>query len=228
MQTPCHEASSASYSFCVRLSLAIFLLILLFSLPFIFLGGMIEGSLSGEGALEWMRDLGAWGAAAGVTLLLLDLFLPVPATAVLFGMGALYGPYWGALLGFIGSFGAGVLGYGLARRFGRRAALRVLGRSEYRRAEALTENYGGAMVACSRWIPILPEVVSVGVGLSNMPLKRFLLASTVGSAPMAIVFASLGSWSTEEPGKAIGVVTLLSVVTWWAAVVILRKPKVQA
>ncbi len=209
----------------MRLPLAILLLVLLFSLPFIFLGGMIEGSLSGEGALEWMRDLGAWGAAAGVTLLVLDLFLPVPATAVLFGMGALYGPYWGALLGFIGSFGAGVLGYGLARRLGRRAALRILGRSEFRRAEALTEHYGGVMVACSRWVPILPEVVSVGVGLSRMPTNRFLLASAIGSAPMALVFASLGAWSVSEPGKAICAVTLLSGVTWWAAVVVLRKSK---
>lgn len=206
----------------MRIFLLFFLLIVLFSLPFLFLGDAIEGSLSGAGALEWMRGLGAWGWAAGVLLLVFDLFLPVPATAVLFGMGALYGPWLGAALGFVGAFGAGLLGFTLARRFGRRMALRMLGRAELRKAERLTDRYGGALVACSRWVPILPEVVSVSVGLSRMSLRRFLLASAVGCAPLAIVFAGLGAWATDEPGLALIVTVALSVVTWWGAILVTR------
>jgi len=201
----------------MRLILLLLLLVVLFSLPFVLFGDAVEGSLSGEGALEWMRGLGPWGGIAGVLLLVLDLFLPVPATAVLFGLGALYGPLVGALFGFVGTMGAGLGGFVLARRLGRRGALRLLGRHDLRKAERLTARYGGALVACSRWVPILPEVISVSVGLSGMPPGRFLLALAVGNAPLALVFAGLGAWATEAPGLALGVAVAVSVLAWSVA-----------
>ena len=210
-------STGSVFSFPMRLWLLFLALVVLFSLPFLLFGDLIEGSLSGQGALEWMRGLGAWGWAAGVLLLILDLFLPVPATAVLFGMGALWGPWLGAGLGFLGVFGSGVLGFFLARRLGRRRALWLLGREDLRRAQGLTLRHGGALVACSKWVPILPEVVSVSVGLAGMSPRRFLLASAIGSAPLALVFAGLGAWATDRPGWALFAAAILSGFTWWIA-----------
>ena len=208
----------------MRLVLALTFLVVLFTLPFLFFGAVIEDTLSGEGAREWMQSLGGWGLAAGIGLLCLDLFLPVPATAVLFAMGVLYGPFVGATAGFVGTCASGFLGYFLARRLGRRFALRFLGRAELRNAERMTREWGGTLVACSRWVPILPEVISVSVGLSRMDVRRFALALAIGNAPLALVFAGLGAWANDSPGVALLVAAAVSIVGWRVTVSLSRRP----
>ena len=53
-------------------------------------------------------------------------------------------------------------------------------------------NGGGWVVALSRALPILPEVISCTAGLVRMPFRKFTVALACGSAPMGFLFAAIG------------------------------------
>ena len=66
-----------------------------------------------------LREYRMWAWALGIGAIWADLVLPVPQTAVIGALGILYGPVGGGLLGSVGLITAGLLGYALARRYGR-------------------------------------------------------------------------------------------------------------
>jgi uncharacterized membrane protein YdjX (TVP38/TMEM64 family) len=145
----------------------------------------------------------------------LDLFLPVLATAVMSALGYVYGWLLGGMLSSLGSIGAGLLAYGLCCRMGRRAALRLAGEKGLAEGERLFQGEpGGWIVAISRWMPVLPEVVACLAGLSRMPLRRFVPALCAGSVPMGFVYAWIGARGVEHPGLALAVSALLPPVIW--------------
>ena len=53
------------------------------------------GVFTPEGAVAWLREYGRWAWLAGIGLLVADLFLPVPGTAIMAALGFTYGPLVG-------------------------------------------------------------------------------------------------------------------------------------
>ena len=97
--------------------LAVFLgLALVVILPFLIWGGDFERALSAEAATSWLQH---YGWAAGIALLVSDLFLPIPATTVMTALGLVYGALMGGLIGAVGSVLAGTAGCLLCRALGR-------------------------------------------------------------------------------------------------------------
>jgi membrane protein DedA with SNARE-associated domain len=76
---------------------------------------------------------------------------------------------------------------------------------------------GGWVVALSRALPILPEVISCTAGLVRMPFKRFVVSLACGSVPMGFLFAAIGQTGREAPGWAFGFSLALPAVLWLAA-----------
>ena len=66
--------------------------------PWLIWGEAFERSFSLAGTLTWLRELGPWAAAAGVSLLVADIALPIPSTIVMSALGATYGFWVGGLL----------------------------------------------------------------------------------------------------------------------------------
>ena len=62
-------------------------LAILVLIPFLIWGDGFEHRLGLAGAIDWLRRYGGWAWAAGVLLLVSDLFLPIPATAVMAALG---------------------------------------------------------------------------------------------------------------------------------------------
>ena len=62
-----------------------------------------------------LEGAGAVGAFLGVGLLVGDAVLPVPSSLVMISLGALYGPFAGALLSLAGRFAMAVVGLALGR-----------------------------------------------------------------------------------------------------------------
>ncbi|NBQ24838.1 MAG: hypothetical protein EBU26_11385, partial [Verrucomicrobia bacterium] len=73
---------------------------------------------STDQALEWLHSYGQWAGLMACLLLIGDILLPIPSTAVMAGLGLIYGPWIGGLIGGLGSFLAGFIAYGLCRTFG--------------------------------------------------------------------------------------------------------------
>jgi len=209
----------------MRLVLTFIALAFIITTPFLIWGEWFARMFTGDALQEWLASYGrAWGWLAAVLLLVADLFLPVPGTAVMSGLGYMYGAWTGGLTATAGSFLSGSLAYGLCRWCGETAARRLMGERGFEQGVKLFAGGGGGlMVAGSRCLPLLPEVVACMAGLTKMPAARFFPALACGSMPVGFVFAWIGAAGREAPGLAIGLSILVPVLLYGAALLVLRR-----
>jgi uncharacterized membrane protein YdjX (TVP38/TMEM64 family) len=182
--------------------------------PWLIWGEAFERSFSLAGTLAWLRELGPWAAAAGVGLLVADIALPIPSTIVMSALGATYGFWVGGLLSILGSMLAGLTAYGLARWAGRPAAIWIAGEDGLVRTEELFARGGAWLVLTSRWLPILPEAVACLAGLARMPFRTFFWALMVGSVPLGLTFAWVGTLTEDREGLALALSAGLPIGAW--------------
>ena len=201
----------------LSLGLAVVVLI-----PFLIWEDFFTPMFSGEALVEWLRGHGAFGWLAGIALLVGDLFLPIPGTAVMAGLGYVYGVVVGGFVSAVGSFLAGMLGYGLCRFFGRGVAVKLAGAEDLAKGERLFGRSGGWMVALSRCLPLLPEVIACLAGLARMPFGKFSLALACGALPVGFIFAGIGDLGGESPALAIGLGLGIPPLLWLLAARLMR------
>jgi len=200
-----------------RLFTIFLILAMLVLVPFLIWGDLFEEAMSLENTVEWLRSAGAWAWVAGIGLLIIDLFLPILGTVVMSALGLVYGWFFGGILSAMGSIGAGLLAYGLARKLGRKAANWLTGENGLEEGERLFRGeLGGWLVALSRWMPVLPEVVACLAGIAKMPFGRFMTALCAGSVPMGFVFAWIGHTGQEKPMMALILSSGLPPLIWGA------------
>ena len=119
---------------------------------------------------------GAWAALLGIGLLLVDILVPVPSSLVMTAQGALYGVALGTLFSWIGSTGAGLMGFWVGRRSSR-LINRFVSESERTAANRLIDRWGGFALIASRPLPILAETTAITAGTTSShprPGKRHL------------------------------------------------------
>lgn len=190
---------------------------LLFLVPFLFLGGRFEQLLAGDAAVTELARHGGWAWLAGLGLLIADLLLPIPATGVMAALGVLYGPLLGGVLAALGATVAGAAGYLACRLVGRRAAQVILGAHGLAAAERRFRTVGPWLVALSRPVPLLPELVACVAGLVGMPPGRFFAALLCGTVPLGFGFAGLGAALVDRPGLAFLLATVGPLCLWLVA-----------
>ncbi|MEM6279824.1 MAG: VTT domain-containing protein [Verrucomicrobiota bacterium] len=200
-----------------RLFLLFLVLALLVIVPFLVWGGRFEEEMTQENTVERLRATGSWAWAVGMGLLIVDLFLPILGTVVMSALGLIYGWFLGGILAAAGSIAAGLLAYGLCRKLGRGAARSLAGEEGLAQGEKLFRGeIGGWLVALSRWMPVLPEVVACLAGLSKMPFPRFAAALSAGSIPMGFLFAWIGDAGEATPRLALLLSAILPPLIWGA------------
>ncbi len=200
----------------LRLSLLLLALALSIIVPFALWGGHLEDALSADRAVEWLRATG-WAWAVGIGLIISDVILPVPSTAVMAALGIIYGPVVGGILSAIGSILAASLAYWLCRALGRRTADRLAGPEGIAKTSRLFRRWGFGLIVVSRWLPILPEAVALLAGLVRVPFWRFAAALACGAIPHGFIFASAGHFGRSSPLAVIAASILVPVSLWFLA-----------
>ena len=209
-----------------RLFLIFLILATMVIVPFLIWGSQVEESMSLENTVSWLRSTGNWAWAAGIGLLIIDLFFPILGTVVMSALGLVYGWFIGGLLSALGSIAAGLLAYGLAHKIGRKAVLWLTGENGLAEGERLFHGEtGGWLVAFSRWMPVLPEVVACLAGITKMPFKRFFAALCAGCFPMGFIFAWIGETGNDQPVIALILSAGLPPLIWGAFRLFYRKKK---
>jgi uncharacterized membrane protein YdjX (TVP38/TMEM64 family) len=206
----------------VRLLRIFIVLALLVLIPFAIWGDRLMSIFDGAAARQWIRDCGSWGWLAVIGLLMSDLFLPIPATGVMSAAGYVYGSWTGGVISVTGSFLSGLLAYGLCRACGRGAAAKLAGEEGLAQNEALFRRTGPWLVALSRWLPILPEVVACLAGLARMRFATFAVALLCGTLPMGFAYAAVGALFASEPAWALALSVALPALLWFAFRPLLR------
>ncbi len=190
---------------------------------------------------RWAADvLGAYGSLGLAALMLAEnLFPPIPSEAVLPLAGFLVGRgEIGAAQALVASTAGSLAGafalYALGRWGGRSLVLRHggllrVGEADLDRAEGWFERYGDFVVFFARMVPLARSVVSIPAGAAKMPLARFALLTTAGSALWNALLIGAGyllgaNWSrvgvfvgtySNVALTALAIAALALALRWW-------------
>ena len=135
-----------------------------------------------------------------------NIFPPIPSELVLPLAGALSAKgdldFWGAVAaGVVGSLLGAVALYAIgwvARQAGVRRLVAAYGRylflseKDLDRGAAWFQRYGEAVIFFGRLIPIIRSIISIPAGYTRMPIGRFLLYTTAGTALWSLFLTYLG------------------------------------
>lgn len=175
-------------------------------------GDAVENFFDQEYTIELLEQNRWLAGPIGAGLLMSDLFLPIPTTLLIGAMGTVLGTGMGTFWGWLGLNLAAWMGYGLARWKG--SAWARVSEEEHQRFSSWFNQSGGWAVMLSRWVPILPEVISMMAGLYGMSAKRFGLAIALGSLPPAWMYAWIGSTAQETPTRAVILFVATTLLAW--------------
>jgi len=184
-------------------------------------------------AVTLMETLGGFGA--GLAIALENLFPPLPSEVILplAGFAAAQGT-----LGLIevliwttaGSVAGALALYGIGAWLGRRRMYAIAERmplikvADVERTEAWFGRHGSKAVFFGRMIPIFRSLISIPAGIERMPLLRFTLLTTAGSAIWNTIFVLAGyflgaNWHVVEEyagvfQKVVIAVVVVAVAVW--------------
>jgi membrane protein DedA with SNARE-associated domain len=168
---------------------------------------------------EWVREaVGAGGyPVLGGLVLVENLFPPLPSELILPLAGFYVGEgelnfFLAVLAATFGSVAGALILYVIARRGGRPLVMRLskvlrVTEEDLDRADDWFDKHGVWIVLFGRLVPGARSLVSIPAGLSEMPIGRFTLLTTLGSVTWntALIGAgwALGS-NYEKVGGVIG------------------------
>jgi uncharacterized membrane protein YdjX (TVP38/TMEM64 family) len=174
----------------------------------IFLVGEAAGVPLLEDPTPWMERAGWLSAVVGVSLLALDVILPIPSNVIMIAHGALFGTLVGTLLSLAGSMAAAAAGFWIGRRGGPLLALAVPF-EERTRANRALDRWGALAIVVSRPLPLLAETITVLAGASPLGWGRAMLAALIGSLPPCLFYAWAGAASVGFEGSALVFVAVI-------------------
>jgi membrane protein DedA with SNARE-associated domain len=120
------------------------------------------------------------------------IILPAPGVAFVFGMGAVFNPFFVALAAGAGAAIGELSGY-LAGYSGQT----IIQRTRYeQQLEGWMRRYGGRTIMIFAFIPNpLFDIAGMVAGMLKMPIWKFLLFCWIGKTLKMLLFAYAGSWS---------------------------------
>lgn len=206
-----------------RLYRIVFVLVVIMLVPALVFEDEVDAYFGGEEGLNRLRQFGGWAWLAGVGLIVADLVAPVPSTAVIAGLGMIYGPVLGGLIGGVGSTLAGLVAYGGCRAVGPRVARLLVGEADLAMLRRFFERYGLWAVALSRWMPLLPEALCCLAGLAGMRAGHFVAALACGSFAMGFAFGALGQAYLDRPAAGLLISAAVPLAVWPMVHYVLRR-----
>ncbi len=201
----------------------------------------------GEALAAWVSNVIQSLGYAGIAFLMLveNLFPPIPSEVILPLTGFLIGQgeLWFVptlVAATAGSLAGALVLYTIGRWGGRRLVLSYSGvlrvkEAELDRADKWFDRYGGVVVLIGRMVPGVRSLVSIPAGLSEMPLGRFILLTTLGSGMWNILLIWCGRLLGENWSRVAGlvgsfsnvvlailaIVAVILAVRWWRS----RRPR---
>jgi membrane protein DedA with SNARE-associated domain len=180
---------------------------------------------------QWAADVLAALGSVGLLFLMLaeNLFPPIPSEAILPLAGFLVsrgelGGVQAIIAATTGSLLGALVLYILGRWGGRAVVLRYgqvlrVKESDLTRAEGWFDEYGDWVVLIGRMVPLARSVVSIPAGMMRMPIGRFVLLTTLGSALWNTLLVGAGWFLGANWERVAAIVGTISNVVFLVALV---------
>jgi uncharacterized membrane protein YdjX (TVP38/TMEM64 family) len=190
-------------------TIALFLLLM-------FLAASAAGIALLDDPTPLFRGARTTAAVIGVSLLVADVFLPVPSSLVMVAHGTLFGVVGGTVLSLIGSIASALVGFAVGRA-GSGPIRRFVSERAHERASAMLARWGVVAIAVTRPVPILAETVAILAGSSRLRWRDAALAAGAGSLVPAAIYAWAGAHVATSANHALifGGVLLMTGILWW-------------
>ena len=182
------------------------------ALLFVFSGDYFEEILKADEFNRQFNSSSAWLVA--IALMISDLFLPIPASAIMSAIGSKYGLVTAFFINTGGLLMAGLTAYFLAKTFSRKGSHFICSDQELNEYSDFFNKWGGLAIIISRALPILPEVTSLMAGFTKMNFKKYFSSLFLGSAAVSLLYSWIGSSSAEEPFWGIAIAVAIPLVLW--------------
>jgi uncharacterized membrane protein YdjX (TVP38/TMEM64 family) len=153
--------------------------------------------------LDWVRQLGPWGALVFVGICVVAAVCLVPGSVLTLGAGAIYGATWGTVYASLGSTLGAVAAFLVSRYLLRERFLRRLEENpRWLALDKAVAEEGWKIVCLTRLSPILPYILlNYAFGVSQVKLSHYWTASWVGMLPATVMYAYLGSLAQAAGGR---------------------------
>lgn len=176
--------------------------IIIISILFVILGfflGRVGDFLEKDVVQEYIRNAGIWGPIIFISVLL-TTFIIAPLTGfpiVVVGIGA-FGVLEAIILTYCVSMLGAAVNFQIARRFGRRAVSRFVGKKGMDKIDTLALRFGLEMLIVSRLFQgFLFEWISYAAGFTSVRFRVFMTATLIASTPYFFIVYFYASKVTD-------------------------------
>jgi membrane protein DedA with SNARE-associated domain len=179
----------------LRASLIIALVFAVPVVPFLLWGEQLERWLT-----TWLTPPPAgqtifWLTAAALST---DVFLPVPSSLISTLAGTALSIPLATLASWSGMTAAAILGFAVARAFGRPLAVRFSSEAELDRLDRLSERFGPRVLVLVRALPVLAEASVLLFGATRLTWRRFLPPVALANLGIAAAYSVLGYYGRTQ------------------------------
>ncbi len=163
--------------------------------PFLFFGGQLN---------DWLRGLAdnppepTATFALIVGLLATDILLPIPSSVISTLSGWQLGWFWGTLATWLGMNLGAMLGFALARRYGRAFALYFSRGRDLERIRKVSDRYGPLVLVLTRAMPVFAEASVLMAGIHQLAWRRFMPAIVGSNLGIAVAYAAFGDYAERH------------------------------
>jgi len=157
----------------------------------------------GEEAEAWMTEWSRRPGSAMVTALVIvgllagDIFLPTPSSVISTIGGWQLGALVGTLVSWIGMTLGAMIGFWLARRWGRPLALWISDQRHLDRMHASSERYGPLILVIARGVPVFAEASVLLMGIHQLAWRRFLIPVVLSNLGIALAYSAFGDFAEK-------------------------------
>lgn len=139
-----------------------------------------------------------WSAPIIVGLLATDIFLPVPSSLISTMGGWTLGGWGGTLASWAGMSAGAILGFALARRWGRAWALWISREASIQKMERLSDRFGPLVVVLTRGVPVFAEASVLLMGMHGLAWRRFLPPLLLSNLGLAAAYSFFGEYAQRH------------------------------
>ena len=143
-------------------------------LPFVLFGGQFE---------DWLQAVAEDPPSIPVTMALVigllstDILLPIPSSVISTLSGWQLGWWLGTLATWIGMNLGAIIGFAMARRWGKPFAVWFSKEEDLERMRIVSDRYGPFVLVLTRAMPVFAEATVLIAGIHQLAWRRFLPAA---------------------------------------------------